>query len=264
MFNMSIMLEIETYSVPPHFIPQNPVDFWYRIMFGLPVTHQLAGAVGVMNAALFTHGIYNSIFVALPTSLAVIAVSSLVAYAFGRLNFRHKNALLFSLLTSRTLPPISIVIPYFIFFTVYVPLYGTTYGLMIMYFITIVPMVSWILTGYFASLPIEIERASRIDGCTRTSSFRRVILPMAAPGVAAGFLISFIMCYNEYLFAMILTMGSEGATLPALLAGLFSHGTVMPLMSALVIVAMIPPVVLALIFQRYITQLRIVDPVTTL
>jgi len=133
-----------------------------------------------------------------------------------------------------------------------------------MYFLTIVPFISWILTGYFASLPIEIERASRIDGCTRTSSFRRVILPMAAPGVAAGFLISFIMCYNEYLFAMILTMGTEGATLPALLAGLFSHGTVMPLMSALVTIAMIPPVVLALIFQRYITQLRIVDPVTTL
>ena len=121
-------------------------------------------------------------------------------------------ASLMGLLTTRTLPPIAILIPYFALFSA-VGLVGTYYGLILTYLTSTIPLLSWILMGYFATLPIEVERAARMDGCSRLRVLRRVILPMAAPGIAAAFIIAFLFCWNELLFGIILTGGTPAQTL---------------------------------------------------
>jgi multiple sugar transport system permease protein len=114
--------------------------------------------------------------------------------------------------------------------------------------------------GYFTTLPIEVERAARIDGCTRLEVLWHVIIPMALPGISAAFVIAFLFCWNELLFGIVLTGGTSAQTLsPALQT--ISQSIV--LFAAACTLSIIPPLVLALLLQRYITRLNIVDPTTT-
>lgn len=210
-------------------------------------------------------GFVNSLIVSLPTAIIATVVSTLAGYAFGRFRFPGKTGLLFALLLTRTLPPIGILIPYFILFKS-VGMVGHPGGLILTYLTGIIPLLTWVLMGYFATLPVEVERAARIDGCSRLKVLWHVIVPMAAPGISAAFIIAFLFSWNELLFGIILTGGTQAQTLsPALLAisPLTAVGySPVALFCAASVLSVLPPLVLALIFQRYITRLNIVDPVT--
>ena len=163
------------------------------------------------------------------------------------------------------LPPVAILIPYFTMFRT-VGLVGDPGGLILTYLTGIIPLLSWVLMGYFATLPLEVERAARIDGCSRLKVLWYIIIPMAAPGISAAFIIAFLFAWNELLFGIILVGGTKWQTLsPALLAisPLTAVGySPIALFSAASTLSILPPLILALIFQRYITRLNIVDPVT--
>jgi multiple sugar transport system permease protein len=123
------------------------------------------------------------------------------------------------------------------------------------------------MMGYFANLPVEIERAARIDGCGRLGALWHVTIPMAAPGIAAAFVITFLMAWNELLFAIVLTGGSLAETLSPAILGLSpnmpgSGISVMTLFAAASVLSALPPLLLALLAQRYISRLNIADPVT--
>ena len=147
-----------------------------------------------------------------------------------------------------------------------VGLVGDPGGLILTYLTGIIPLLSWVLMGYFATLPLEVERAARIDGCSRLKVLWYIIIPMAAPGISAAFIIAFLFAWNELLFGIILIGGTKWQTLsPALLAisPLTAVGySPIALFSAASTLSIAPPLILALIFQRYITRLNIVDPVT--
>ncbi len=207
----------------------------------------------------------NSVIVSLPVAVLGTAISVLGGYAFGRYVFPMKNTLLFTLLLTRVLPPIAVIIPYFVIFAA-VGLVGTPFGLILIYLTSVVPLLTWVLMGYFGSLPKEIERAARIDGCSRLGTLWYVMIPMAAPGIAAAFIIAFLMAWNELLFGIVLVGGSPAETLSPALLGLSPNmpgfRTVFVLFAAASILSTIPPLILALFFQRYITGLNIADPVT--
>lgn len=207
----------------------------------------------------------NSVIVSLPVAVLGTAISVLGGYAFGRYVFPMKNTLLFTLLMTRVLPPIAVIIPYFVIFAA-VGLVGTPFGLILIYLTSVVPLLTWVLMGYFGSLPKEIERAARIDGCSRLGTLWYVMIPMAAPGIAAAFIIAFLMAWNELLFGIVLVGGSPAETLSPALLGLSPNmpgfRTVFVLFAAASILSTIPPLILALFFQRYITGLNIADPVT--
>jgi len=265
MLNLSLQFETTIFATPTSFVPPAPTDFWYRRILSIPTRENITmsgGSVGSMTAEHVGRGIRNSILVAIPVSIAAIAVASLSGYAFGRLKFRFKNGYLFLLLASQTLPPVAVILPFYIMFQT-LNLLGSIYGLMIVYLSLIIPLVTWILIGFFAGLPVEVERAARIDGCGRLAALRRVIFPMAAPGIMAGWAFAFLTSYNEFMFAWILTVGSSAETLPPALTGLFFMDTTVPEMSAAVILSLIPVVLFALLLQKYVTELRIVDPITT-
>jgi multiple sugar transport system permease protein len=219
------------------------------------------------QAAAVGRGFFNSAVVAISVAVIGTAMAVIGGYAFARFRFPFKNTLLFVLLSVRVLPPIALLIPYFVILSA-LHLIGTYTSLIITYLTAVVPVLTWVLMGYFASLPLEIERAARIDGCGRLRALWHVTIPMAAPGIAAAFVIAFLTAWNELLFGIVLTGGTAKQTLsPALLAfspTMPSTGTAnlgMTLFAASSVLSTVPPLMLALLVQRYITRLNVVDPV---
>jgi multiple sugar transport system permease protein len=203
----------------------------------------------------------NSFVVAGAASLITVAVASPAGYALGRLRIPKKNLLLLGLLGSRTLPPISIIVPFYII-GISLGLVGVLHGLIIMNLSVTLPIMTWVLMGVFASLPRDAENAARIDGCTRLQAMRYVVFPMARSGITAVGLLAFLMVYNEFLFSWILVQGTPAQTLQPTLASMWFMIGELNLMAAANGLGLLVPIVIALAFQRYITQLRLVDPVS--
>jgi multiple sugar transport system permease protein len=233
----------------------------YLAIFGLGQVSAVFGG----QAEAIGRAFVNSIVVSVPVAIIGTAISVLGGYAFGRFRFPLKNTLLFTLLTTRVLPPIAVIIPYFVIFAA-LGLVGSPLGLILIYLTSVVPLLTWVLMGYFGSLPIDLERAARIDGCSRLGALWHVMIPLAAPGIAAAFIIALLIAWNELLFAMVLVGGSPSETLSPALLGLSPNmpgfRTVFVLFAAASILSTIPPLLLALLFQRYITGLNLADPLT--
>jgi multiple sugar transport system permease protein len=260
MYYASFMHEPEVQRGIFRAIEDPTLDNYLRI-FGLAQTEAIFGG----QTKAIAMGFLNSFIVALPTAIIGTIIAALAGYAFGRFTFPAKTPLLFTLLMTRVLPPIAILIPYFTLFRE-IGMVGNHGGLIITYLTGVIPLLTWVLMGYFATLPVEMERAARLDGCSRLGVLWHIILPMAAPGISAAFIIAFLFSWNELLFGIILTGGTSAQTLsPALLAisPLTATGySGMALFSAASGLSILPPLLLALFFQRYITRLNIVDPVT--
>ena len=266
--NMSLMFEIETVTVPLHFYPHNPTIINYLRMLGYSITAFVGNATWESYkpspfANFMKMGMVNSAIVALGTTALTMVIAVPVGYAFGRYKFRHKNKLLITMLYSRALPPISVVVPFAILYRI-LNLTGTLAGLIIIYLSITVPIISWVLMGYFATLPIEAERAARVDGCSRVQSLLRVTIPMASAGVGTTAILTFLISWNEFLFSWLLTTGTPAATLPAALPGILFIANDLTGLAAMVVISIIPPLIIAMLFGRYITRLKIVDPVTTM
>jgi multiple sugar transport system permease protein len=237
----------------------------YRALLGIASINEVFGG----QAAAVARGFFNSAVVATAVAVIGTAVAVIGGYAFGRFRFPFKNTLLFVLLSVRVLPPIAVLIPYFVILSA-LHLIGTYTSLIVTYLTVVVPLLTWVLMGYFASLPVEIERAARIDGCGRLRALWHVTIPMATPAIAAAFVIAFLTAWNELLFGIVLTGGTAKQTLsPALLAfspTMPSTGTAnlgMTLFAAGSVLSSVPPLILALLVQRYITRLNVSDPVTS-
>jgi multiple sugar transport system permease protein len=236
----------------------------YRAILGIVRINEVFGG----QPAAVARGFFNSAVVAIPVAVIGAAMAVIGGYAFGRFRFPFKNTLLFVLLSARVLPPITVLIPYFVILSA-LHLVGTYFSLIVTYLTTVVPLLTWVLMGYFASLPLEIERAARIDGCGRLRALWHITIPLATPGIAAAFVIAFLTAWNELLFGVVLTGGTAKQTLsPALLAfspTMPSTGTAnlgMTLFAAGSVLSIVPPLILALLAQRYVTQLNVADPVT--
>ena len=234
----------------------------YRAVLGIATINQIFGGQPMAVA----RGFINSAVVSVLVAAIATAISVVGGYAFGRFRFPFQNTLLFVLLSVRVLPPIAVLIPYFVILSA-LHLIGTYFSLVVTYVTAVVPLLTWVLTGYFASLPVEIERAARIDGCGRLQALWHVTIPMALPGVVAAFVIAFLAAWNELLFGIVLTGGTAKQTLsPALLvfSPIMPSGGAnlgMTLFAAGSVLSTIPPLILALLVQRYISRLNIADPV---
>ena len=263
-FTISIEYRVETQRVPPHFFPENPTLYQYKRVLGFwpeivgyegEVSTPSGHSKGVMR------GLRNSLIVAAVTTVLTLIIALPVAYAMGRYKFRLKSTLLFAILTTRSYPPFAVLIPFFIAYQT-LGLLGTLQGLILLHLTITVPLVIWIMTGIFAALPRFAEREARLDGCTRTQAFLRVMLPMSASGVAASALIAFLMSWGEFAFALVLTGGTEAQTLPPVLAGMFYQAFGEPgELAAAALLGIVPPLILAAIFQRHIRHLNIAGAV---
>jgi len=203
----------------------------------------------------FLSHLRNSLIVASLTALVVTLIATLAGYAVSRLRFRGRLLIPLAALAVSMFPPISIVGQLYRFFTGLGWL-NTHVALILPYCALWLPLALWITMSYFAQIPHDLDRAARIDGASRLTIIRRVLLPIALPGIFSSFLLVAIASFNEFLLALMLTRDARAQTLPvgiAMFEGL--HGEIPwgDLMAAATI-ATIPLVLLAVFFQRYIVQ----------
>jgi len=202
----------------------------------------------------FWQPIRNSLIVAGATTGLCVTLGALCAYAIARLRFRGKRLVLGTILAVSMFPQISIISPLYLLLR-QLGLINTYPGLVLPYLTFAMPLTVWLLVGYFRQLPVELEDAARIDGAGRLRTLGEVVLPLAAPGLAATAILTFIYCWNEFLFALAFTLGPERHTVPVAIA-LFRGQYQVPWGEILAasIVATAPVAALVLLFQRRIVQ----------
>ena len=202
----------------------------------------------------FLTPIRNSLVVAATTTLFCVIVGTLAAYALARLQFRGRTAILAFILAVTMFPQISIVSPLFLLLRA-LRLIDTYPGLILPYLTFAMPLTVWLLVGYFRQIPFDVEEAARIDGASRLAVLTRITGPLAVPGIATTAILTFIYCWNEFLFALSFTLGPDRQTVPVAIA-LFRGRYQIPWgeILAAAIVATIPVAVLVLVFQRRIVQ----------
>ncbi|MBI2263783.1 MAG: carbohydrate ABC transporter permease [Armatimonadetes bacterium] len=247
LFISSICPHAELLSYPVHWIPHHPTLANYREIL------DTTSSVG----SKFLLGLRNSFTVSASVTLACLLFGALGAYALARMPVPGKRSFLLSFMIIRMLPSIALIIPFYVIvirISRYVPLFDTTWNLSLLYNSFILGFALWILRGYFLTLPRELEEAALIDGCTPAQTLWKVVLPLAAPGLVATGIFSFLLAWDEFLFALIFTR-TTAMTAPVVIAELGSqYITAYESIAATGFLASLPPILLALLFQKYIVS----------
>jgi multiple sugar transport system permease protein len=203
----------------------------------------------------FTRALVNSIGIAAISTLIAIFLAAMAAYALSRLEFAGKAVILSGALAVAMFPPISIVGSLFEIWRS-VGLFDTWPGLIIPYMTFTLPLAIYTLSAFFREIPWELEQAAQVDGATPFQAFRKIIVPLAAPGVFTASILVFIFAWNDFLFATVLTSTNEARTVPAALAFFTGNASQFeqPIgaISAAAVVVTVPIVIMVLIFQRRI------------
>ncbi len=211
------------------------------------------GGVNGVGAG-FLEAMGNSLFVAAFTVTIALVVSIFGAYAFARLRFRGRKLTLLVFLSTYMLPQIALLIPLY-FILNQLQLLDTRFGLVLVDLALVVPFTLWILSNYFLTVPEELEDSARVDGCTRMGALWRVVLPTARPGIITAVMFAFFLAWDEFLYALIFTSTYEAKTLPVAIAEFSGRYTTdFGLVAAGGLVAALPPVLIALVFQRHIVS----------
>nr|WP_239542767.1 carbohydrate ABC transporter permease [Micromonospora terminaliae] len=196
----------------------------------------------------------NSFLVAAGTVVISLVVGVLGGYALARLRFPLRRVTLLSFLVTYMLPPIALIIPLYLLMS-RLGLLDTRSGLIVVYCSLATPFTLWNMSTFFASLPVELEEAARVDGCGRLGALVRVMLPLSKPGILATGLYAFLLCWDEFLYALIFTSTAQAKTVPVAIAEFTGRNAVdFGLIAAGGVLAALPPVVLAVLFQRYLVS----------
>lgn len=197
--------------------------------------------------------LYNSTIVAGATVAIAIPVATCAAYSFSRFRLRGELTMLVLILATQFVPAVVIVLPFFVMFRD-IGLLDTRVGLIMVNLAIVMPFAIWMIKGFIDGIPIDTEEAALVDGSTRLQVIRNIVLPLAAPGLITSGIFCFIIAWNEFLFALILT-NKDAVTLPVGLA-LFKaeEGDLWNLLSAAGIIIMLPMFVLALIIRNHFVQ----------
>ncbi len=197
--------------------------------------------------------LFNSTVVAFFTVLIAIPLATMAAYSFSRFRLYAERILFVMILTTQFLPAVVIVLPFFIMFRD-IGILDTRIGLVIVNLSIVMPFAVWMIKGFIDGIPIDTEEAALVDGSTRIQVITNIVLPMAAPGIVTAGIFCFIIAWNDFLFALILTT-TDAVTLPVGLA-LFKaeEGDLWNLLAAAGIIIMVPMFVLALIIQKHFVQ----------
>ncbi|MFD2114212.1 carbohydrate ABC transporter permease [Paenibacillus yanchengensis] len=195
----------------------------------------------------------NSFIVVVTTTIISIVIGGLAAYGFARFEFKKRENMAFWVLSLRMLPPIATVIPFFVMAQM-LQILDTHLVLIICYMLFNIPFTIWMMRGFFEEIPLAIEEAALVDGCTRLQVFIRILLPLALPGLIATAIFCIINSWNEFAFALFLT-SSAANTLPTTVTLFLSiTGVVWGEMSAVGVITILPVLVFAMIVQKYMIR----------
>ena len=236
MLSSSFKPNTDIFQYPPRLIPQTWTFEGYTAIFTDPTKIRF---------------FMNSYFVSLSVTLLTLVVAVLAAFAFSRFEFPLKRVLNVVIVSVQAVPPITLLIPYF-GLIVFLGLYNTYPGLILTYLVFTLPYAIIMLTGYFNTLPRELDEAVKVDGGSSWTALWRILVPIAVPGLVSVGIYTFMIAWNEYLFALTLTKTPEMRTVPIgiqLLMG--QHSYEWNQMMSMSILGCIPVLVLFLFFQRF-------------
>jgi len=241
----------EINSHPPVWIPQGLTLDSYKILFGMPTPD---GAFGMGGSIPVSDYAMNSIVIALVATLFALIFGTLAGYVFSRFKFRGKNGIYLGMMLARAVPGIALSLPLFIMYA-RTNLSDTILGMIITYVALNIPFTAWLMDGFFRAIPVELDEAARIDGCSAWGAFIRVDMPLALPGAAAAGIFSFLTSWNEFALSSIITRTPASRTFPPALfefTGQFvSDWRGMTAMSVLML---IPAVIFVALIQRQLLE----------
>jgi len=239
----SVVGQTDLLAKPLHWWPSH----WTLSRYGEIFAGHGAGASTGFRTAMV-----NSFIVGASTVAVSLTIGTLGGYALARLRFPGRRTTLLSFLVTYMLPPIALIIPLYLLMSRF-GLLDTKVGLVIVYCSLATPFALWTMSNFLGSLPAELEEAARVDGCSRLGALFRVILPLARPGIIATGLFAFLLCWDEFLYALIFTSTPGAKTIPVAIAEFTGRNAVdFGLIAAGGVLAAVPPVLVTLVFQRYL------------
>jgi multiple sugar transport system permease protein len=245
LFYSSVVGQTDLLSRPMRWWPEHVTLDRYREIFV---------GQGASAAAQFRTAMVNSFVVGVATVGVSLTVGILGGYALARLRFPFRRVTLMLFLVTYMLPPIALIIPMYILMSRFA-LLDTKAGLVVVYCSLVTPFALWTMSNFFGALPIELEEQARVDGCSRLGALVRIVLPLARPGIIATALFGFLLCWDEFLYALIFTSTSDSKTIPVAIAEFTGRNAVdFGLIAAGGILAAIPPLLLTIVFQRYLIE----------
>jgi multiple sugar transport system permease protein len=244
MLSTSLKTQFAALQYPPEWIPSNPTIEQY--------TRLLSPANEVGQE--FLRYTFNSIFISITTTILGVVVAVPAAYAFSRFRFPGRHLLFYSVLVRNMFPAVVFLIPLFIMMR-WLRLVNTPLSLILTYLTFGLPLSIWLLKGFYDNIPVQLEQAARIDGASRFQAFVQIVMPLSSPGIIATAIYSFILAWNEYVYALTFLNDKSRLTLPVGLERFFTeYATNWPGLMAASFIMSVPVVVLFLILQKYFVR----------
>ncbi|WP_455270527.1 carbohydrate ABC transporter permease [Rhizobium herbae] len=246
-FLMSFQTNETILAIPPSIIFTPTLSNYAAL-----ITGKLTTAAGTLDIA-FMRNLMNSIFLSV-TSVAIALVLGVpAAYAFARHKFKGSEDIAFTLLSFRFAPPLLVLLPLTQYFQ-WLGLADTYFGLIWVYQLICLPLILWIVRGYFEDISADVEYAYRIAGHSWFATFRKIALPLAGPGIAAAGLLAFIFAWNNFVFALVLASADKQPVTVGALAFVTSSGIQYGQIASAIVLSVTPTLALALYAQRYLVE----------
>ncbi len=238
-FKMSIITRGELFQSPPTLLPNNPTGAEYGQIFG---------------DSAFQQALINSVIISGVTTVICLFFGAIAAYAIARLRFGFKGIIMTLILAISFFPGVAIIAPLFIQFSTF-GIIDTLASVIITDVVFALPLTVWLLVAFFRELPRDLEEAAKVDGATTIQAFRKVIVPLAAPGVFTTAILTFIFAWNEFLFATTFLLTPETQPVTVVIPNFASQYTTdYGAQAAAAVVVTVPLVIMVLIFQRRIVS----------
>ncbi len=220
------------------------------------ISPRLIGEISTVREEFFKR-FWNSAIVAVSASTLAVILGSLAAYGLSRFSYKfgfmRNSDISFFFLSQMILPPVVLALPFLVLYKS-MALLDSRIGLILLYTLTVLPIVIWIMRDQFQGIPVELEEAALVDGLGIWGAFLQIVLPIALPGMVAAFILSLVLCWNEYFFAALLT-ATNATTLPVMVASQTgSQGINWWSMAALSSAAILPLIIVAIFLEKYIIK----------
>ena len=246
-FLMSFQTNETILQIPPKLVFSPTLSIYQAV-----ITGKLETAAGTLDIA-FMKNLGNSVFLSVTSVAVALLLGVPAAYAFARHKFRGSEDIAFTLLSFRFAPPLLVLLPLTQYFQ-WLGLANTYIGLIWVYQLICLPLILWIVRGYFEDISADVEYAYRIAGHGWFATFRKIALPLAGPGIAAAGLLAFIFAWNNFVFALVLASADKQPVTVGALAFVTSSGIQYGQIAAAIVLSVTPTLALALYAQRYLVE----------
>ncbi len=244
---MSFETNDQVLQIPPTLTPHPTLANYGALLSG-----KLQTATGAMDIT-FLHNLWNSLLLSGASVALSLILGVPAAYAFARYRFRGGEDMAFTLLSFRFAPPLLVLLPLSLYFQD-IGLNNTYVGLIWVYQLICLPLILWIVRGYFEDASPDVEYAYRLDGHSWWSAFTKIALPLAGPGIASAGLLSFIFAWNNFVFALILASADKQPVTVGALAFVTASGIQYGIIAAAIVLSILPTLALALYAQRWLVE----------